>query len=89
MLADRVIALPARCRRCWSSPTTTDRSGAMDDERAVTHLPGLAGKVAVVTGGGSGIGEETAKLLAGSGVSVVIGDVKCPRWRARRGGDYR
>jgi NAD(P)-dependent dehydrogenase (short-subunit alcohol dehydrogenase family) len=38
-------------------------------------IPGLAGKVAVVTGGGSGIGEATAKLLAGSGASVVFGDV--------------
>ncbi|MGX7681234.1 SDR family NAD(P)-dependent oxidoreductase [Jatrophihabitans sp. DSM 45814] len=47
----------------------------MDDECATTQVPGLAGKTAVVTGGGSGIGEATAKLLAGSGVNVVVGDI--------------
>src|SRR4051812_16218289 len=33
---------------------------------------GLAGKVAIVTGGGGGIGKETARKLAAGGVSVVI-----------------
>jgi NAD(P)-dependent dehydrogenase (short-subunit alcohol dehydrogenase family) len=32
----------------------------------------LAGRVAVVTGGASGIGAATAELLAGAGASVVI-----------------
>lgn len=35
----------------------------------------LAGKTAVVTGAGSGIGRATARVLAGAGANVVAGDV--------------
>jgi 3-oxoacyl-[acyl-carrier protein] reductase len=35
----------------------------------------IAGKVAVVTGGASGIGEATARLLARDGVKIVIADM--------------
>jgi NAD(P)-dependent dehydrogenase (short-subunit alcohol dehydrogenase family) len=39
-------------------------------------MTGLNGKVAIVTGGGSGLGEAIAKRLAGNGVKVVVSDIK-------------
>ncbi|MDQ2987340.1 MAG: SDR family oxidoreductase [Armatimonadota bacterium] len=38
----------------------------------------LSGKVAVVTGAGSGIGEATARLMAQEGASVVVADIDGP-----------
>ncbi len=35
----------------------------------------VAGKVAIVTGGGSGIGEATARMLAAEGVNIVVADL--------------
>ncbi len=36
----------------------------------------FAGKVAVITGGASGIGLATAKQLAGEGMNIVLGDIQ-------------
>jgi NAD(P)-dependent dehydrogenase (short-subunit alcohol dehydrogenase family) len=38
-------------------------------------MKGLSGKVAIVTGGGSGLGEAIARRLASEGVKVVISDI--------------
>lgn len=39
-------------------------------------MKGLSGKTAIVTGGGSGLGEAIAKRLASEGVKVVVSDIK-------------
>ena len=36
-------------------------------------MSNITGKVVVITGASSGIGESTAKLLAAQGVKVVLG----------------
>lgn len=40
---------------------------------------GLAGRRAIVTGGGSGIGEACARVLAGAGASVTVIDISAER----------
>jgi len=42
----------------------------------------IAGKVYIVTGGASGLGEGTARMLAGAGGKVVVADVQDERGRA-------
>ena len=39
------------------------------------ELPGIRGKVAIVTGAGGGIGEAYAKGLAGQGARVVVAEI--------------
>jgi NAD(P)-dependent dehydrogenase (short-subunit alcohol dehydrogenase family) len=46
---------------------------AMDPQ--IGELLSLDGRTALVTGGASGIGESIARLLAGAGAHVVIGDI--------------
>lgn len=41
----------------------------------INNLYAVPGKVAIVTGGGSGIGEATSKLFAHAGASVVVADL--------------
>lgn len=48
-------------------------------------MEGLKGKIAIVSGAGSGIGEASAKTLAKNGVKVVLGDIDDKK--AKRVGD--
>ena len=42
----------------------------------------IAGKVFIVTGGASGLGEGTARMLAGHGAKVVVADLQVERGQA-------
>ena len=48
-------------------------------ETTATARGALGGKVAVVTGGGSGVGKAIAKALARQGANVVVADFDVPR----------
>jgi hypothetical protein len=45
-------------------------------ERVMSGLPDLSGKIAVVTGGASGIGKGIAARLAAEGARVIIADIQ-------------
>jgi NAD(P)-dependent dehydrogenase (short-subunit alcohol dehydrogenase family) len=52
------------------------------DDRARTRQESLAGKVAIVTGGGRGLGEAICRCLAEAGASVVTCDIRPDRAEA-------
>jgi NAD(P)-dependent dehydrogenase (short-subunit alcohol dehydrogenase family) len=52
------------------------------DEREERVMSTFAGKVAIVTGGASGIGEATSALLAQRGAAVVVADISADRAEA-------
>jgi NAD(P)-dependent dehydrogenase (short-subunit alcohol dehydrogenase family) len=54
----------------------------MDDADGAKRLMSLAGRVALITGAGSGIGEATARRFAAEGALVVVNDVEAERARS-------
>src|ERR1700678_3944498 len=46
------------------------------EEATMSGLPDLAGKIAVVTGGASGIGKGIATRLVAEGARVIIADIQ-------------
>lgn len=52
-------------------------------------MDNIAGKVFIVTGGASGLGEGTARLLAREGGQVVIADLQAERSDSHRASSAR
>src|SRR5262245_50660024 len=85
LTAPRAAAILGRAdrqdrRRRWRAGHSPDRrraAGAGRQRRAaaMNEFLGLEGKVAVVTGGASGLGEAVARGLVREGARVVLGDV--------------
>ncbi|GAA3721518.1 SDR family oxidoreductase [Gordonia hankookensis] len=58
-----------------STGSRTGTSGRMDRARVFSRPNPLSGKLAVVTGAGSGIGRATARALAERGCELVLADI--------------
>ena len=48
---------------------------------SLCDLFNLSGKVAVVTGGGDGIGKSCCEILAAAGAMIVVGDINIEKAR--------
>src|SRR5438445_13582891 len=68
-LSNRIISIE-RCHR-GSHNQLTPRHFAFSKERIMSH--GIEGKVVVITGASSGLGEATARLLSSMGAALVLG----------------
>jgi meso-butanediol dehydrogenase / (S,S)-butanediol dehydrogenase / diacetyl reductase len=74
-----VISCFPDARECAGSPGTR-RAGGLGPFELIAEMPGvLDGRVAIVTGGGAGIGAATARRFAREGASVVIADLSGTR----------
>jgi meso-butanediol dehydrogenase / (S,S)-butanediol dehydrogenase / diacetyl reductase len=88
-LSVRIVALPGACEECLAPPEvlkmiiSAGLDGAYVPEeidvfslsRGVPGMARLSGKVAIVTGAGTGQGKSTALRLARDGAAVIAADV--------------
>src|SRR4051812_19613156 len=70
-MTPRGCELETLCSARWAR----ERSAQVEQGKAGENMEGFAGKVAVVTGAGSGIGQALALELARAGAKLAVSDV--------------